>query len=628
MSPPKTTACQKPIRTLRDIEALEQQPYEELVPARSVYDLFRNTAALHGDRPALTLLAADADQETCRLTHRELLAAITQAANLFTSLGVGPGDVVALIGPVHAPVPALLWGAQTAGVVSCLNYLLSAEALLDLLRAEKAKVVVCPGPELDPQLWERISSIIDRVDTVQVVVTIGGGATGPRVRALEPLLAAQRSDGLDATRTIARDTPAALFHTGGTTGGPKLVPHTHGNIVHAAWCFAQAFGITEQDVGLNGLPMFHVGGTSTWGLSILGAGGHVIVLTPTGFRNAAMVRNYWALVERYRATMLGAVPTSIGALSEVPLEGHDISSARMAQTGGAVLPAAVAERFENLTGVPLLEQYGMTETVAAISFTPFYGKHVRGSVGLRCPFADVAALKKGPDGSYVRCAPGESGLIACKGPHVFSGYVDPRHNEKAWTPDGWFISGDLGHLDEDGYLVLTGREKDLIIRSGHNIDPASIEAVANAHPTVALSAAVGMPDAYAGEVPVVFVTPVQGMTVDEAGLASHLKANVDEPPARPRHIFVLESMPLTAVGKVFKPRLREMAIEEKLRMEVGALAGGVSVHEVRFGDAATGGVTLVLRSPSAAGSNACKEVETRLTAAFRDLQFQPAITWS
>lgn len=627
MPAPRTTACERPLRTLRDIEALEQVPYDELVPAHSVYDLFRHTAALHGERPALTLLGADPHQETLRLTHRELLAAITRAANLFHALGVGPGDVVALVTPVHAPVPALLWGAQSTGVVSCLNYLLSAEALLDLLRAEQARVVVCPGPALDPVLWDRVSSIVERVDSVQVVLTIGGGATGPRVRALEPLLATQRSDRLDAPRAITRDTPAALFHTGGTTGGPKLVPHTHGNIVHAAWCFAQAFAITERDVGLNGLPMFHVGGTSTWGLSILGAGGHVVVLTPTGLRNPAMVRSYWAVAERYRATMLGSVPTSIGALSEVPLEGHDISPARMAQTGGAVLPAAVAERFERLTGVPLLEQYGMTETVAAISFTPFHGRHVRGSVGLRCPFLEVAALKKGADGAYIPCAPGESGLVACRGRNVFGGYVDPRHNEKAWTPDGWFLTGDLGHLDADGYLVLTGREKDLIIRSGHNIDPASIEAVANAHPSVALSAAVGMPDAYAGEVPVVFVTPVAGMTVDEADLARHLKDKVDEPPARPRHIFVLESMPVTAVGKIFKPRLREQAIEAKLRMEVAALDCGATVHEVRFGDAATGGVTLVLQPQPDTGGRERREVEARLAEALRDLTFQPAIAW-
>lgn len=621
----KTTACERPLRTLADIAALERIPYDELVPARNVYDLFRNCAALHGQRMALTMLGADPHQVTAHYTHRQLLEAITQAANLFSSLGVGPRDVVSIVAPAHAPVPALLWGAQVAGVVSSLNYLLSADALLELLQAEQAKVLVCAAPALEPQLWERLQSIAGRVDSLETVLVFGGDAPGSKARRLEPLLAQQPADRLVAPREIGRDDLAALFHTGGTTGGPKLVPQTHGNIVHAAWCFAQAFAITEKDVGLNGLPFFHVGGTATWGLSVLGAAGHIVVLTPTGFRNREMVRNYWVLAERYHATMLGSVPTAVGALSEVPLEGRDISSARMAQTGGAVLPAAVAERFEKLTGVPLLEQYGMTETVATISSTPFHGRKVRGSVGLRSPFSAVAALKKGPGGAYVHCAPGEPGSIACRGRQVFGGYVDPRHNEKAWTPEGWFLTGDLGHIDTEGYLFLTGREKDLIIRGGHNIDPASIEAVANAHPSVSLSAAVGMPDAYAGEVPVVFVTAVAGSSVDVEDLARHLQAKVDEPPARPRHIFVLETMPVTAVGKIFKPKLRELAVEEKLRMEVAALDAGCTLREVLFG-AAGEGVTMVLQPATRPGFDA-GAVEAALGLALRDLTFRTKVLW-
>lgn len=622
MATTKTTACVRPLRTLEDVEALERMPYEELVPARNVFELFRNCAALHGDRKALTMLGADPQQETAHYTHRQLFEAVTRAANLFTSLGVGPRDVVTIVAPAHAPVPALLWGAQVAGVVSSLNYLLSGDALLELLQAERAKVLVCAAPALEPQLWDRLQSIIARVDSLETVLVFGGDAPG--ARRVETLLALQPADRLLAPRDIARGELAALFHTGGTTGGPKLVPQTHGNIVHAAWCFAQAFAITEQDVGLNGLPFFHVGGTATWGLSVLGAAGHIVVLTPTGFRNREMVRNYWVLAERYRATMLGSVPTAIGALSEVPLDGRDLSSARMAQTGGAVLPAAVADRFEKLSGVPLLEQYGMTETVATISSTPFLGKKVRGSVGLRGPFSEVAALRQGPGGGWVHCAPGEAGSIACRGKQVFAGYVDPRHNEKAWTPEGWFLTGDLGHLDADGYLYLTGREKDLIIRGGHNIDPASIEAVANAHPTVALSAAVGMPDAYAGEVPVVFVTAVAGKAIDIKDLERHLQAKVDEPPARPRHIFVLDTMPVTAVGKIYKPTLRELAIEKKLRMEVDLLGMGCVVHEVRFG-AAGEPVTLVLEAVSAPGL--AKPIEADLAQALGDLTIAVRIAW-
>lgn len=624
----KTTGCVCSIKDLTDMEALEQIPYDVLVPARNVYELFQNNTALHGSRPALTMLEMNLDEPALQLTHAQLLGEITRAANMFTSLGLGPSDVVSIVSPVFAPIPAMIWGAQTTCIVSCLNHLLSTDALIALLRVQRAKVLVCPGPELDQALWERLVVALDCVDSLQGIVAIGGAPTRhERIHDLGTLLASQPADRLLRAPLTDRDAPAALFHTGGTTGRPKLVPQTHGNIIHAAWSFAQAFSITERDVGLNGLPMFHVGGTSTWGLSILGAAGHVVVLSPAGFRNREVVRRYWELVERYKATMVGSVPTSIAALADVPVGDHDISSARMAQTGGAILPAAVAQRFEQRTGIPLLEQYGMTETVATIASTPFDGKRVRGSVGTRCPFSSIRVVRADRDDTLVDCRPGEIGSVVIKGRQVFSGYVDPQDNATAWTPDGWFITGDLGHLDRHGYLFLAGREKDLIIRSGHNIDPSSIESVANAHPCVALSAAVGMPDAYAGEVPVLFVTRAPGKSIDEQELAGYMQARVDEPPARPRHIFVIDAMPLTAVGKIFKPALREISVKEKLRMEVASLSDGVVVEDVLVGEAANSSeVILRISSPDRIDFDR-GGVENKLRGALMDLTFKTRIEW-
>ncbi len=357
------------------------------------------------------------------------------------------------------------------------------------------------------------------------------------------------------------DDRAALFHTGGTTGVPKLVPQTHRNQIHAAWCLSQLFDLSEIDVALNGFPLFHVGGTSTVGLSVLAAAGHLVMLTADGFRNPAVVNNIWALVERHQATVLGGVPTTIGAIAEVPVGGHDLSSLRFVLTGGASLTRAAADRFEARTGVPLLEQYGMTETVAAIAATPLHGRHVRGSVGLRGPYSDIRIRPLGHEREPVDCAPGETGAVLVRGKQVVAGYLDAAQTQAAFTEDGFLITGDVGYLDEHQYLHLTGREKDLIIRSGHNIDPLSIEEVANAHPQVRLSAAVAMPDRYAGELPVLFVAAHDPDRFDLPAFQRYMQDHVQEPPARPKHVFLIDEIPVTGVGKIFKPRLRALAAE-------------------------------------------------------------------
>ena len=364
---------------------------------------------------------------------------------------------------------------------------------------------------------------------------------------------------------------SALFHTGGTTGRPKLVQLTHGNQIHAAFGFAQVFAYDEHDVVMNGFPFFHVGGTMTVGLSVLAAGGQIVVPSPYGLRSPAAVDSHWRLVEGFGVTIVGGVPTSIAALTNSWRPGTDVSTVRMAITGGAVLPKAVGTRFEATTGIRLFETYGMTETAAAIAFNPGRGRPVPGSVGFRAPFSQTRVIRLGSDGDL--CGPDESGLVQVRGPQVFPGYVDPSHNIGTFDTDGWLVTGDIGYLTRDERLVLTGREKDLIIRSGHNIDPAAIEDVANQLPGVQISAAVGMPDQYAGELPLLFVVPVPGKQIDLPALKAHLDAGVNEPPARPAACLVIDALPVTAVGKIFKPALRELAIKEKVRLETERICG-------------------------------------------------------
>lgn len=593
------------IRTIADIEAIERRPYDELVTARNLYDLFLATAAEAGDRPALTVLRSpDPADVGIALSHRGFLAEVTRAANLFRALGLAPGrGVAAFLAPTLPELPALLLGAQVAGAAGSLNYLLTAEAIHDLLRAMGATILVIPARALDAECWQKAQAARQAVPGLAHVLVIGDETEGvPGFTPLGTALAGIGGAALDFVPEAGRDTVCALFHTGGTTGRPKLVRLTHGNQIHAAFGFAQVFGYDEADTVVNGFPFFHVGGTMTTGLSVLAAGGHVLVPSPYALRPPQAIARYWEIVERHRATVVSGVPTSIGAMTGSWRPGTDISAVRMAVTGGAVLPEALRSRFEAATGIRLYETYGMTETAAAIAFNPGRGERVPGSVGFRAPFSAIRIRRLDPADPRP-CGPGEPGLVEVRGPQVFPGYLDPAQNAGVLSADGWLTTGDLGYLTAEQRLVLTGREKDLIVRSGHNIDPAAIEDVANRFPGVQISAAVGMPDAYAGEVPALFVVPAAGATLDEAALRAHLEAELHEAPARPRLIRSIEALPVTAVGKIFKPALRELAVREKVLQEVARTCGPAAEAEIQVAQEAGGRirVEVAVRGATAEG---------------------------
>jgi acyl-CoA synthetase (AMP-forming)/AMP-acid ligase II/enoyl-CoA hydratase/carnithine racemase len=583
--PPKTTRFTRPIKAIADIVALERTPYDELVPANNLYLLFAATALLHPDRPALTVMkTGDLEEAAAHFSHRELLGRISQSANLFRSVGVtADSGPVAFLCPASAQMQIALLGAQVAGIASTINYLLTADAVTDLLIAENAEVLVIPSEAEDPEIWQKAGAVIKRVPSLRFVLVIGGEDDPARkMIGFDAALAAQR-DVLDFQLDGGRDTVCALFHTGGTTGRPKLVRLTHGNQIHAAWSFAQVHGLDEFDTAINGFPLFHVGGTMTAGLSIMAAGGHVTIPSAQSLRNPKVIANYWSIVERYRATIVSGVPTSIAALAEVPVGNRDISSVRMGLTGGAVLPKAIGERFQQRTGIRLFETYGMTETAAAIAFNPGRGEPLAGSVGFRAPYARTKIVSLQHPEKLQECPKLTSGLVIVQGPQVFPGYVDPQHNIDVLMDDGWLVTGDIGYLTDDERLILTGRAKDLIVRSGHNIDPAAIEDVANEFPGVQISSAVGMPDQYAGEVPILFVVAAPGRAIDLGALEQHLERNVMEPPAKPRRVIVLDRLPVTAVGKVFKPTLRDLAIKEKARLEIERLFGKGAAADIDVG---------------------------------------------
>ena len=559
-----------PVQSLADIYRIEATPLADAMPWASTYDLIHTSAQVHAGQPALSFLhTGQPGGASTTWTYRSLLQGIHQTANLLHHLGVGPQDPVGVLLPGGLAYHLALWGGEAAGIVQPLNPLLSEEKLLSLLQASQAKVLIAHGVEDDSRLRAkalRLQTQLPSLKTVLLVQPDGGplqdgNALPAGAHDFHALRSSQVADHLVSQRVFQPEDIAAYFHTGGTTGAPKLARHSHGAQVFTAWANATMQGFRSSDVTINGYPLFHVAGVLPGALCSLAVGMHVIIPTEALFRNREVVQNYWRLVAHHRCTLMSGVPTVLAALADVPLQGADISTLRAVRTGAAPLPPELAQRFEQAFGLHINESLGMTETAGLSTVAPPALSAPAGCVGWPLPHARVriVALSSDDQATTHTLPAGEKGMVLYQGPNLFSGYLDAAETARSFTPDGWLITGDVGFIDTQGRLHLSGRAKDLIIRSGHNIDPKVIEDALGAHPQVALCAAVGAPDAYAGEVPVAFATLKPGSQVTEAELLAFTAERVDEGPAKPKSITVLNAMPVTNVGKIYKPELRTSA---------------------------------------------------------------------
>lgn len=611
------------IRSLADVEAIEQQPYDTAVEPRHMLDLFRLSAERHGNRAALIYLPTpDPDGPAQLYSYRDLLDSIRRAANLFRAVGVGEDEAVAILLPNIPEAHFALWGAEVAARACPINYLLAPGHIAELLDRAKARVLVALGPDPELDIWSKVPAILAKAPGIRAVFHVGNEPpANVESRDFVMALAEQPADRLAFERVLTRDAIAAYFHTGGTTGAPKLAQHTHGNQVHTTWSAGLYFDIRPGDVLINGYPLFHVAGSIVYGSGFLWRGATLVLPTRTGFRNAAFVRNYWRFVEKHRVGLMTAMPATIATLLNTPPSGADISSARAMLTGGTPMPAELAAAFERAYGKPVRCGYGMTETAGLIALAPAAGAPTGTAAGLRLPYTVVKAVKLAGDGVTFAadCAPGETGVVAVRGPQIGPGYTDPRRNRGTFHADGWLVTGDLGHLDREGRVVLTGRAKDLIIRGGHNIDPAMIEEIAAEHPAVQLVAAVAEPDPYAGELPLLFVVTKPGARPDERELVDFLAARIHERPALPKRVYFLDAMPLTALGKIYKPVLRRIATER--RIAEALTAGGI---DARVEGVEEGG-TISARI-HASGSDRAK-VEAEIAKLLRDYAVERQVVW-
>jgi fatty-acyl-CoA synthase len=583
------TAC---LSTASDLDAIEALGVDRFLRQQTPFEILKASAAARPDAVALHYLTEVGNPaRDQKLTYRELLNKVSQAANLFRRLGVGADQSVALLMPHIPQAQIALWGAEAAARACPVNGLLRADHLVSILREANAKVAVVCGANRDISIWSQVLPAIRDAGCVTHVLHAdaefeAGGSDG----CFEDLIAAE-SEHFDASPDAS--SIAACFHTGGTTGAPKLARHTHRNQAFVAQSAAAMYDLQPTDLMLNGFPLFHVAGAFVYGLCVLAAGGTILIPTRLGMRNRDFMATLWRQVEQYRITCIGAVPTVISACNSLPVDA-DISSLRLMLTGGSPLPTELAEAFERNTGKPVRNLLGMTECAGIVTIEPFHGRRVAGSTGLRLPFTEVQAFRS-QDGTVrldAPCNPGETGVLALKGPNVGPGYTDSSRNPGTFDSSGWLISGDLGHVDAEGRVYVTGRAKDVIIRGGHNIDPSAIEEALLKHPDVAMAAAIGQPDAYAGELPVAFVTlKNSGRQVSGDELRDFVDPLVAEPAARPKRVTILDELPLTPIGKIYKPALRAIAAREAITEALCKAGFETTGFKVEAGE---GGATILL----------------------------------
>ncbi|MFV9653311.1 acyl-CoA synthetase [Pseudomonas sp. NY15366] len=577
------------IRTLQDIELIESTPLSERDLPSSTFELIRRTAQTSPDAPALSFILQGTGEETAlRLNYAELLGKITQTANAFHRLGLRPGKAVSFLLPNLPQTHYTIWGGEAAGIVNAINPLLDPEHIAELIHASNSELLVTLAPFPGTDLWDKVDALRDQLPELKAILCVDmanllpepqrsaiktqRGALPEGVLDFDEAIAACPADHLESGRNILPEDIASYFHTGGTTGTPKLAPHSHGNEVAMAYSMNLVTRFAPGDVTLCGLPLFHVNGVIVTGLTAFIGGAEVLLATPQGYRNSTLIGNFWKVIERHKVSFFSGVPTIYAGLLQVPSEGHDLSSLKYALCGAAPMPVELIRQFEAKTGLTLIEGYGLTEGTCGSCANPPAGERRPGSIGLPIPYCEVRIKVLDEQGRYVRdAAPNEIGNLCIRGATVFKGYLQASKNADIWVDGDWFNTGDLGRVDADGYIWLTGRSKDLIIRGGHNIDPQMIEEALHKHPAVAMAAAVGKPDEKAGELPVVYVQLKPGSQASEAELLEHAAAHIPERAAIPKNAWIIDAIPLTAVGKTFKPALRFDAITRVYQAAVGEL---------------------------------------------------------
>ncbi|MEA2427609.1 MAG: long-chain acyl-CoA synthetase [Thermoleophilaceae bacterium] len=499
---------------------------------RNLASILEKSAASHGERPALKL-------DDLTVTYEALDEASARVAAMLRSKGLEPGDRVGIMLPNVPQFAVAYYGVLRAGgVVVPMNPLLKGREVSFYLEDPEAKLMIAWGDMLE-------------------AAEKGAGEAGAEVIPVRPgefeeMLAEHDPEPEIAER--AGDDTAVILYTSGTTGKPKGAELTHDNLFQNCSITAETLaGISEEDVLLGALPLFHSFG-QTCGLNASLYVGACMTMIPRFDAEKAL-----EIIERDQVTIFEGVPTMYVAMLEAGAEGHDTSCLRVCISGGSAMPVEVMRGFEEAFDCKVLEGYGLSETSPVASFNHPDRERKPGSIGT--PIKGVEMKVVDDDGKDVE--QGEVGEIVIRGHNVMKGYWRKQDATDEAIKDGWFHSGDMGKIDEDGYFAIVDRKKEMIIRGGYNVYPREIEEVLYEHPAVQEAAVVAVPDDKMGEEVGAAVVLKQGKDLSEDELRDHVKSEVASY-KYPRRIWFVDELPKGPTGKILK---REIEVPEPASAE-------------------------------------------------------------
>ncbi|HZG48586.1 MAG TPA: long-chain fatty acid--CoA ligase [Thermoleophilaceae bacterium] len=487
------------------------------------------TAEKQGDRTAFKL-------DDAELSYHQLECASARVAHLLKSKGLAPGDRVGLMLPNVPYFPAVYYGVLRAGgVVVPMNVLLKGREVQFYLEDSGAKLLFA---------WHGFADAAEEgasnAGTEPIQVTPGE---------FERLLAEQEEDRSDTERG-GEDT-AVILYTSGTTGKPKGAELTHENLLRNCRTVSSSLGgFGRDDVLLGALPLFHSFGQTCTMNSGVNTGATVTMLPRFDPEKALEI------IERDKVTVFQGVPTMYNALLHCPsADSADASTLRLCMSGGAAIPVELIRAFEAKFGCPILEGYGLSETSPVASFNHPDRERKPGSIGT--PIEGVEMQVWDDQGNQL--PQGEVGEIVIRGHNIMKGYWNrPEATEEAIGEDGWFRSGDMARVDEDGYFFIVDRKKDLIIRGGYNVYPREVEEVLYEHPAIQEAAVVAVPDEALGEEVGAAVVLKQGESLDAEEVKQYVKSQVAAY-KYPRKVWFVDELPKGPTGKILK---REIELPE------------------------------------------------------------------
>src|SRR3984885_1611850 len=473
-----------------------------------------------------------------RVTYDSLRQQVVAMADALASAGIRRGDAVAIALPNGLPAIVAFLAASIAGTAAPLNPAYPYEEFHFFLGDTDARILLCPPVGAE---FVRTAAKDRKIPTFSVEMTDQG-----EVRI------ANAPSGVKATEPTADDI-ALILHTSGSTGRPKRVPLRHFNLAVSSANIANTYALSEEDVSLCIMPLFHIHGLIGSTMATLLSGGTLVV--PTKF-NAL---SFWRTVREHRVTWYSGVPTMHQLLlARSHQKPPEADSLRFIRSCSAPLSAELIHKIEDLFGVPFVEAYGMTEASHQMTSNPLPPRHRKaGSVGVGTGLR-ISIMDK--DGNHL--GTNQRGEVAIQGANVFRGYENnPEANARAFV-NGWFRTGDEGYLDADCYLHLTGRIKDIIIRGGENIAPHEVDEILLRHPAVAAAVTFGCPHPTLGEEVCAAVVLHERNGASESVLIKHSQEFFAENKC-PKKIYLVKSIPTTATGKIRRRAVAAALVDDQ-----------------------------------------------------------------